>query len=61
MQRNDERQRRLDVEKKEINETIQFYKQLEKDEQRKHFAKEKAFENDLVAQMEYGSKLKEKV
>jgi hypothetical protein len=61
VRRIEERQRQLEIEKKEINENIERCKQLEKQDQYNLFAKSKAYENDLLSQMEYNLQNKEKV
>lgn len=61
MRRNEERKRQLEIEKQEMQERIAKYVQEEEEEFVKTYARNKAFQDDLIGQIDYNMKKKDRV
>ncbi len=61
VRRNEDRQKELEKEKIELNHRIEYYRELERVEQQNVSNKNKFFQNDLVAQIDYNAVQKQRV
>jgi len=61
VRRNEERQKELEKEKIALNESIEYYKQLELTDQQRVIDKNVSFQKDLIGQIEYNEHLKQRV
>ena len=51
----------MEQEKKEVNERIEYYKQLERADQQKIHDKNRSFQNDLIDQIDYNAVQRQRV
>jgi hypothetical protein len=61
VRRNEEHKRQLEIEKKEMQERIAKYVQEEEEEFIKTYTKNKSFQDDLIGQIDYDMKKKDRV